>query len=59
MNMDEIEFFFFWFGTCMDHSMINPNHIRMEGIPVSDDLFDENQNIGIDREKAFIPFSNV
>ena len=58
MNMDKIGFFFFnevlWFGTSMDHLLINPNQIRMEGIPVSDDPFDENKNVGIDHKNVFM-----
>ena len=40
----------------MDHLLINPNQIWMAGIPVSNDPFDENQNIGISHENMFIPF---
>ena len=44
-------------GTSMDHSLINPNQIRMSGITVSDDTFDENIKLGIAHEKVFVPFS--
>ena len=45
-----------WFGTNMDHFLIDPNHIRMAGIPVSDYPFDKNKNIGIFNEKLLIRF---
>ena len=45
-----------WFMTRMDHLLINPNHIRMAVIPVSDGTFDENQKLGISYERVFIPF---
>ena len=35
---------------------INPNQIRMAGIPVSDNPFYDNQKIDITHEKLFIPF---
>ena len=38
---------FLWFGTSMDHSLVNKNQIIMTGIPVSGDLFDENWKLGI------------
>jgi len=44
-----------WFGTQMDHSLINPNQIREYGIPVYDDPFHARQ-FGIDGNEAFIPF---
>ena len=46
-----------WFRTSMNHLLINPNQIRMAGIPVSDDPFEENKNIGINNENVFIPLS--
>ena len=46
-----------WFGTTMDHSLINPNQIRTTGIPVSDDPFDTTRKLGIAHDKVFIPFS--
>ena len=45
-----------WFGTTMDHSLINPNQIRMTGTPVSDDPFDSTRRLGIAHPKVFIPF---
>ena len=41
-----------WFRT----SMYNPNKIRMAGILVSDDQFDENWKLGIAHKKVFIHF---
>jgi hypothetical protein len=46
-----------WFGTTMDHSLINPNQIRMMGTSVSDDPFDNTRKLGISHDKLFIPFS--
>ena len=45
-----------WFGSSMDHSLVNPNQIRMTGTPVSDDPFDSTQALGIKHEDTFIPF---
>ena len=45
-----------WFGSSMDHSLVNPNQIRMTGTPVYDDPFDSNRALGIKHEEAFIPF---
>ena len=45
-----------WFGTIMDHLLINPNQIRMAVITASYDAFDKNRNLGIAHEKVFIPF---
>ena len=45
-----------WFGTSMDHLLVNPNQIQMTVMPVSDDPFDENWKLGIDHKKVFIPF---
>ena len=36
-----------WFGRSMDHSIINPNQIRITVMPVSDYPFDKNRKIGI------------
>ena len=46
----------FWFGTSMDHLLINPNQTRMVGIPVSEDHFGENLKLGIAHEKLFNHF---
>ena len=40
----------------MDHSLVNPNHIRMTGTPVSGDNFDSTRALGIKHEDAFVPF---
>jgi hypothetical protein len=40
----------------MDHSLINPNQIRANGIPVSDNPFDVDRPFGIDHEDLFVPF---
>ena len=45
-----------WFGNSMDHSLVNPIQIRVTGIPVSDDPFEETYNLGIDHNHMFIPF---
>ena len=39
-----------WFGNRMDHSLINPNQVRMTGISLCDDPFDPNRALGIDIE---------
>jgi hypothetical protein len=46
-----------YFGDSMDHSSINPNHIRVTGIPVNDDPFNQTQPFGIDHPETFIPFT--
>jgi hypothetical protein len=45
-----------YFGKQLDHSLINPNQIRVSGIPVCDDPFDRHRRMGIDTETAHIPF---
>jgi hypothetical protein len=47
-----------WFGSQMDHSLINPNQIREYGLPVYDDPFSK-QQFGIDGNEAFIPFNTT
>jgi hypothetical protein len=47
-----------WFGSKMDHSLINPNHIHEYGLPVYDNPFSK-QQFGIDGNKAFIPFNTT
>ena len=44
-----------WFGSQMEHSLINPNQIREYGLPVFDNPFDAN-TYGIDGDDIFIPF---
>ena len=46
-----------YFGSTMDHSLINPNQIRAFGIALSDDPYDKSRPFGIDHEDVFIPFS--
>jgi hypothetical protein len=46
-----------YFGAGMDHSLINPNQIRITGIPVNDDPFDMSRPFGIGHPGAYIPFS--
>jgi hypothetical protein len=47
-----------WFGSQMDHSLINPNQIREYGIPVYDNPFTQSQ-FGIDCNDDFIPFNTM
>ena len=50
-----------YFGEKLDHSLINPNQIRMNGIPVCDDPFDPSRTLGIeyksDEQDIRIPFT--
>lgn len=45
-----------FFGSQMDHSLINPNQVRHYGIPVSDDPYDSTRSLGIDHSDLFVPF---
>ena len=45
-----------FFGSTMDHLLINPNQIRHFGIPVSDNPYDTEKALGIDHQSIFIPF---
>jgi hypothetical protein len=45
-----------YFGTQLDHSLINPNQIRVTGIPVCDDPYDRHRHLGIDLYEIHIPF---
>ena len=60
MIMEGLGSFFFnevlWFGLILDHSLINPNEIRMMGMPLSDDPLDEIQKLGIFHKRVLIPF---
>jgi hypothetical protein len=47
-----------WFGSQMDHSLINPNQIHEYGIPVYDNPFSQSQ-FGIDCNDDFIPFHTM
>lgn len=45
-----------WFGSSMDHSLMNPNQVRANGFVVSDDPFDSTRPFGIQTPNLFIPF---
>ena len=45
-----------WFGSSMDHSLINTNQIQMTEIPVSEYLFDENWKFGRAHKSVLISF---
>jgi len=47
-----------WFGSQMEHSLINPNQIREYGVPVYDDPY-SNSHFGIDGNETFIPFNTM
>jgi hypothetical protein len=47
-----------WFGSQMDHSLINPNQIHEYGIPMSDNPFSQSQFV-IDCNDDFIPFNTT
>ncbi len=47
-----------WFGSQMDHSLINPNQIHEYGTPVYDNPFSQSQ-FGIDCNHDFIPFNTM
>ena len=42
----------------MDHLLNNPNKIKMVIIPVYDDLFGDNWELGIAHKRVFILFKN-
>ena len=44
------------FGDSLDHTLINPNQIRSNGIPVWDNPFDPQHNLGIDAPDMPIAF---
>jgi hypothetical protein len=46
-----------WFGSQMDHSLINPNQICEYGLPVYNNP--TKQQFGIDGNEAFIPFNTT
>ncbi len=48
----------FWFGSQMDHSLINPNQIGEYGTPMYDNPFSQSQ-FGIDCNDDFIPFNTT
>ena len=45
-----------WFGSVMDHSLVNLNQIHMTGTPVLDDPFNTTRRLGIHHGDAFVPF---
>jgi hypothetical protein len=45
-----------YFGTQLDHSLINPNQIRVTGISVCNDPFDRYRHLGINLDILHIPF---
>jgi hypothetical protein len=46
-----------WYGNKLDHSLINPNQLRHNGVSVCDDITDRNRRFGIDiHGDLFIPF---
>jgi hypothetical protein len=47
-----------WFGSQMDHSLINPNQIHEYGIPVYDNPFSQSQ-FCINCNDDFIPFNTM
>jgi hypothetical protein len=48
-----------YFGDTIDHLLINPNQVRMTGISVNDDPFNEARPFGIDHSDVFIPFTTA
>ena len=45
-----------YFGPEMDHSLINPNQIRVAGYSVCDDPFDRHRTLGIELTDFIVPF---
>ena len=45
-----------YFGSEMDHSLINPNQIRHFGITVNDNPYNPVADLGIDHGACFVPF---
>ena len=48
-----------YFGQSMDHSLINPNQIRLNGIMLSDDAFDMDRKFGIHHPNGHIDFETA
>jgi hypothetical protein len=44
-----------WFGQKLNNSLLNPNQMRVYGIDVNDDPFDDTQQFGIAHDEIFIP----
>jgi hypothetical protein len=47
-----------YFGAQLDHSLINPNQIRVTGILVCDDPYDRHRHLGINLGNLHIPFQS-
>ena len=47
---------FLWFGTIMNHSIINPNKVKAFNIPVHDNPLDETIFV-IEADRSFIPIN--
>mmetsp|Transcript_36342 Transcript_36342/g.51394 ORF Transcript_36342/g.51394 Transcript_36342/m.51394 type:complete len:140 (+) Transcript_36342:582-1001(+) len=45
-----------YYGMRLDHSLFNPNQIRIHGHLLWDNPFDQEQPIGIEADGIFIPF---
>lgn len=45
-----------YFGSMMDHSLINPNQCRAFEISISDNPYDKSRVLGIDHDDVFVPF---
>ena len=45
-----------YFRQCLNHSLINPNQIRLFGTPISDNPFDDMREFGINVEDLFVQF---
>ena len=48
-----------WFGDSLQNSLINPNQICANGIPVYDDPFDHLNAFGMASDTVFIPFDTM
>ena len=48
-----------YYGTKLDHSLLNPNQIRKYNIPLYDNPFDNGRPFGIDAPDMFIPFNTT
>jgi hypothetical protein len=49
-----------WYGTKMDHSLINPNQLRSYGVPVWDNPFDPTRDIHIEAtDSVYIPLQQM
>ena len=46
-----------WLGTKMEHSLLNPNQLRFNGISVQDNPFDTNTPLSIEHDDITIPLS--